>query len=521
MELTRRQLLGSAGAAGAASLSGCLGFGSSASKLRYTTVLPPLSIDPVEVDDAWTRQVAGQVFEGLYEFGGDMSLQPRLAAGEPRKRDETTYEVSLAEGATFQNGEPVTAEDVAYSLTAPVEEETPAAWIVEPIDQVRTVDERTVRVELSHPYPTIDYALTRPIVPKSVREANRKKFGKSAKHTVGSGPYAPETITPAKYARLSADGSYWGGSPSVEDLRFVPNEAGLARTMALRLGQSEIVERIQPKLWKTTEEMPGTSVERAKSYHSVYVGFNCNGGPTADPKVREAIDHLLSMDDAVKHFVGPTGRRQYSPLPEQLATDWEFPREKWKEIPARKNVERAKTLLDESEKDLSGWTPLIAVPPDKMRHKFAEAIVHGLNEVGFKRARTKKYSWKKFREKTVTGNPNAYNMWIGSWSGYSDPDSFLYPLFHENNEGATNGTFYRNEEVMNAILSARETTDRAKRADHYERAITTLLEDRVHLPAFTLDNSFGVKSDVENFQPHPIAGVNPQLVGSGSVTLGE
>lgn len=519
MDMTRRQLLGSAGAAGAASLAGCLGLGSNASKLRYTTVLPPLSIDPVEVDDAWTGQVAGRVFEGLYEFGEGTELRPRLAAGEPRQRGETTYEVELAEGAAFGDGEPVTAEDVAYSLTAPVEEKTANAWLLDPIERVATVDERTVRIELAHPYPAIDYALTQPIVPKSVREANRKKFGKSADHTVGSGPYAPETINPDKYARLSASESYWGESPAIDHLRFVPNKAGLARTMALRLGQSEIVERIQPKLWKTTEGMPGTNVQRAESYHSVYVGFNCNEGPTTDPKVRKAIDHLVNMDDAVNHFVGPVGRRQYSPLPEQLAVDWEFPREEWREIPARKNVERAKQLLNESEKKLNGWTPLIAVPPDKMLHKFAEAIVHGLNEVGFKRARAKKYSWKEFREKTVTGNPNAYNMWIGSWSGYPDPDSFLYPLFHENSEGTTNGTFYQNEAVMNAIRTARETTDRAKRADRYERAITTLLEERVHIPAFTLDNSFGVKSRVRNFDPHAIASVNPRLIGAGSVSL--
>jgi len=75
--------------------------------------------------------------------------------------------------------------------------------------------------------------------------------------------------------------------------------------------------------------------------------------------------------------------------------------------------------------------------------------------------------------------------------------------------------------VTNAVLSARETADRAKRADHYERAITTLLEERVHVPAFTLDNSFGVRDDVQNSRPHPIASVNPRLVGSGSVSLEE
>jgi peptide/nickel transport system substrate-binding protein len=71
---------------------------------------------------------------------------------------------------------------------------------------------------------------------------------------------------------------------------------------------------------------------------------------------------------------------------------------------------------------------------------------------------------------------------------------------------------------MNAIRTARETTDRAKRADRYERAITTLLEERVHIPAFTLDNNFGVKSRARNFDPHAIASVNPRLIGVGSVS---
>jgi len=87
-------------------------------------------------------------------------------------------------------------------------------------------------------------------------------------------------------------------------------------------------------------------------------------------------------------------------------------------------------------------------------------------------------------------------------------------------EGLTNGTYYRNPDVMDWIDRARETRDRKKRRDLYEKAITTVLEDRVHLPAFTLHNSFGVKDRVEGFRPHPLAQVNPQLVaGEGRVSI--
>ena len=166
--------------------------------------------------------------------------------------------------------------------------------------------------------------------------------------------------------------------------------------------------------------------------------------------------------------------------------------------------------------------PVVATPHDKLRETLAETVVHGLREAGFGNARVEKHHWSEFRDRVTTGENSTYDMYVGSWAGFADPDTFLYPLFHESMVGVTNGTFYPEESVSTHLEEARRTTDRAERRRHYERAIETLLEGRAVLPAFTLDNSFGVADQVEGFDPHPLSAENPRLVDpDGTASLRE
>ncbi len=495
--------------------------------MRYAQVLAPLELDPIVVDDPWSAGAASMVFEGLYTYDYDLNLVPVLAASKPAVGDDgKTYTVELVEGATFQDGSRVTAEDVRYSFEPATYEavRSPNVWQVSMIEGIATPDERTVEFTLKYPYPAFERVLTRGVVPKSVRRGSPETFG--TEDPVGSGPYRPEIFKPGKYVVFSAWEDYWGPvQPAIETVKVVPNHAGLARSMSLRTNQNDIVERVHPKLWRVTEGMPNTRVVSTDSYHSHFVAFNCSDEPTSRPKVREAVDYLFSMDEFAKHVVGRAGRRQYSPLPRQLARAWDMPLEEWRAIPHRKNHEKARVLLEEA--GVGSWSPNVAVPAtkssgDKMREKLAETIVHGLRELGFRKARVKTYPWRTFREKVLSGNADDYAMYVGSWPGYPDPDTFLYPLFHRDMEGLTNGTYYSNERVMRRIDAARKTDDRRERARSYEDAITTLLEDRVHLPAYTLANSFGVKDRVKGFEPHPLSQFNPRFVGpNGSVSLRE
>jgi peptide/nickel transport system substrate-binding protein len=75
---------------------------------------------------------------------------------------------------------------------------------------------------------------------------------------------------------------------------------------------------------------------------------------------------------------------------------------------------------------------------------------------------------------------------------------------------------------MDKLDRARESPDRAERKELYTEIVTTILEDRPHLPAYNLKNSFGVREEVEGFRPHTIAGINPRFAGPlGTVSLND
>ncbi|WP_158237373.1 ABC transporter substrate-binding protein [Halegenticoccus soli] len=526
MRLTRRNALkGFGAAAAAASSAGCAAVSGRASKkrMRYAQVLPPLTLDPIVVREPWSGQAASLVFEGLYTYDWEMNPVPLLAEGKPNVSDGgTTYAVTLAEGAAFHDGTPVTAEDVKYTFEAPEREESANRWRTEMISEIRTPDERTVEFSLAYPYPAFRHSLTLPIVPKAIREESPGQFG--FENPVGTGPYSVEVFKRGERALLKRHRNYWRGvEPAIEAVTFVANHAGLSRTMSLKTGQNDVVERIEAKLWDATKKFPDSRVVSTPSYHSFYLGFNVTDGPTSNPRVREAVDYLFTMDDFVRNDVAPGGARQHGPVPDRLAERWGLPLDEWKEIPRRENVRKAKRIFE--EEGVEGWSPKVAVPGtkssgDKLREKLAETVVYGLKRAGFRTARTEKYEWSKFHGKTTSGNRRDYAMFVGSWPGAPDPDAYFYPLFHENMQGITNGTYYNREAVMRRIDEARRTQNRKKRRHLYARAGTTLLEDRVVLPAFTLDNSFGVKNRVKGFRPHPDAKLNPRLVSpDGSVSL--
>lgn len=524
----------SVGALGTSLLAGCLSvddvvesgrrLGGDSESFRFAQILPPVELDPVVIADLSSAQVASQVFEGLYTYtvadGADPV--PKLAAGDAEVSDGgTTYTVELVEDARFHSGDLVSPEDVAYSFEAPAQEGTPNGPAVEMIEAVSAVDNRTVEFSLEYPHEAFDHVLTRGVVPRAEREANRRTFARE--EPIGTGPFRVETFKSGKYAIVARWSDYWDSpAPAVDTVRFVPVHSDLARVMSLESEQNDVIERVSPQLWSVVEKMDGASVASTEGTYAHFMGFNCNEGPTADPRVREAVARCVDVDESVSDFVEPTGVRQHSPIPDRVAEAWDLPLPSWKDLPRGKNIRRARDLFDRAGVD--DWAPTIAVPGtknsgDKLRETFAEAVAHGLSDAGFRRARVEKYPAKQFHEKTVSGVPSDYAMFMRGCPATPDPDSILYPQFHENNEGTTNGVFYADESVMNDILRARRSNDREERRRRYADAITALLEDWVCVPAYTLKSSFGVRDTVEGFEPHPLATENPQLVGESPVSM--
>ncbi|MDL5361661.1 ABC transporter substrate-binding protein [Halalkalicoccus sp. NIPERK01] len=513
--LGRRDLLAGIGAAAAASLGGCSALAKTppGPRLRLATLYPPVTLDPIEAKYVGSKQVINRVFDGLYAYGEGGDVVPRIASGQPTvSADGLEVEVAIDERARFQNDSPITPEDVAYSFEAPVEEDAATEWTVDMIESVETVDDRTVRFRLGDPYPAFSHALTRPIVPKEDREADPERF---ATAPVGSGPFEVRKFTEERKAQLARWDDYWGESPpAIAQLTVVYVESPLTQMMGLRTGRSDAIEPIGPQVANDIRDVTNATVARRDGYRSLYLGVNLNTGPTTKPEVREAIDYCLDVDEAVREFVEPMGERVYSPLPRRVAEEWDLPVERWAEIPNPKNVERARDLFRQAD-ETTGQLKILT-SKDPIHKEFGEALAGGLRNAGHGALVASK-PWKSYLETYVTGSKRDYSVFVGEITGTSDPDSFLYPTFHENMAGTTNGVFERDDEVMEPLSEARATTDRDRRRDLYETAITRLLSDRAVVPLCSLDNSFATTDRVRNFRVHPIPEVNPRLAGTDPV----
>ncbi|SEQ53673.1 ABC transporter substrate-binding protein [Natrinema salaciae] len=518
LEPTRRDLLAGLGTAGGGALAGCsttLGTGPSPT-FRVGTLRPPITLDPIEARSIGSEQAIGRVFDGLYEYGEGTDVVPAIAAGEPAfgtDRREVTVEID--ERARFQNGRDVVAEDVVYSFEAPLETDAPTAWRVEPFDSVTAVDERTIRFSLEEPYPGLDYALTHPIVPRQEREDDREAF---ATEPIGAGPFEVTSFSAEKKATLSRWGDYWGDPvPEIARLTMAYVEFPMTQLTSLRTNRNDAIEPVSPLIVDHVSDVANASVKRRQGYTSFYFGFNLNQGPTTDPRVREAISYCMDLEKAVADFVAPMGRRQYSPLPPQVADDWDMPTDEWADLANETNPETARQLFREA--DAASGQLRILTSTDPKHKEFGEALAGGLRDAS-RGALVVSKPESSFLETVVSGSARDYSVFVGEIVGTPDPDSHLYPTFHENMAGVTNGTFYREDAVMERLMAARETEDRERRRRLYEAAITRLLEDRVCLPICSFENSFAVDAGVRNFRVHPIAGVNPRLAaGADIVTM--
>ncbi|MFC5972305.1 ABC transporter substrate-binding protein [Halomarina salina] len=543
--VNRRRVLQGVGGAGAAMLAGCAGggggdgdgggggggsgdgngsgggstadgndsgggSGSSGGKLKMALVKSPLDFDPFVANDVPSTQVIDRIVEGLYTYDETTGVVPLLADGEPEVNDDgTEYTVTIKDGATFSNGDPVTAEDVKYSFLAPVEEETENASELNMIDSIETSD-KSVTFTLKYPYAPFPNTLTWYVVPKAVREEDKDAFN-SGEALVGSGPYTFESWQEGDYARITKNADYWDEpAANLDEVEFVPVEEATTRVTTLKNGENDIIEEIPPKQYPTVEAISDASIDEVPGIGYFYLAFNCKTGPTTDPKVREAIDYTFDMDSAVSNYVEPTGVRQYSPLPKSIAEDWGMPLDEWKQIPHDKDVDKAASMLEEAGVE-KGYQFKVIVPPDDKREQIGITVSNGLKEAGYN-CSVQRLDWGAFLDKYVSGDENDYNMYTLGWSGTPDPDAFTYYLFGrtEDTLGVTNGTYWGDnseagKQAAEKFVQARQTGSEEERKTLYQEGITTALEERAHLPAYNLKNSFGVKDYVKDFTSHPVS----------------
>ena len=126
--------------------------------------------DPMTTTSALTVAVNWHTLEGLTELDpASRECYAALGADLPKQVDDTTYEVTLRDGAKFHNGADVTTDDVVHSFERVLDPANNSLYasFIEFLDKVEKKDDKTVTIKLKYPFSLVAERLSVvKIVPK-------------------------------------------------------------------------------------------------------------------------------------------------------------------------------------------------------------------------------------------------------------------------------------------------------------------------------------------------------------------
>ena len=292
--------------------------------------LAPTWFDPAETPGIITPfMIMYALHDAMVKPMPGTPLAPSLAESWTVSRDGLAYEFVLRKGARFHNGDPVTAEDVKFSLER--YRGTSQKTLKDRVAAVETPDPWRVRIRLKQPWPdfmTFYSTATGAgwIVPKKyVEKVGEEGYKKSP---VGAGPYRFVSFTPGVELVLEAFEQYWRKTPSVKHLVFkvIPDES--TRLAALKRGEVDVVYSIRGELAEELQRTPGLTLKPAVIQAPQWVNLLDQWDPKSpwhDRRVRLAANYAIDRKAINQAITLGHSTLTFSIIPDTFEFFWQPP----------------------------------------------------------------------------------------------------------------------------------------------------------------------------------------------------
>lgn len=471
-------------------------FGSAFGGPKDTVVIAqgvdPGTLDPQNHYETPAFNVLLNIYETLVVRNDEMKLTPLLATSWKLIND-TTWEFKLRKGVKFQNGEDFNAAAVKFSLEriADGKNKLKQTTLVGIIDRVEVLDDYTVRVITTKPYPYLDAQLSNigAIMPPKYTQEKGPSY--IAVNPVGTGPYKFVRWVKDDQLILEANEKYWAGSPRIKKVIFRPIPEATTRVAGLQTQEVDIIVNIPPHLARLMDWKGRSSVAKVPSSRVIFMAFDTTqGGPVADKKVRQAIAQAIDVDKIIKNVLEGNGIRLGTPF-----TKYHFGYDPSIQ-PYAFNPEKAKKLL--AEAGVQGFELVVNSPSGRYLNdkEVSEAVVGDLRKVGIN-ARVKINEWGTYMNMLYAhkGGPS----YLLGWGGATfDADGTLFPMLRTGQVLS----HYSNPKLDAMIEEARSIMDKSKRQKIYSAAAKLVKEEVPWAFAYQQMDIYGVSFRLD-WKPRP------------------
>jgi peptide/nickel transport system substrate-binding protein len=457
----------------------------------------PTNLDPRVGNDNASGRIFDLCCRGLVRVTPEMDYAPDLA-DRWETPDDRTIIFHLNPNAKFQDGKPVTAQDVKWTYDSMMAEGFTSSKKsgYSAVESIDAQDAHTVVFHLKEPNGGLFDNLTVGILPQGT-DTNKAKTA-----PISSGPYRVVKFKTDESVELEASEYWHQGAPKIKNLtvRIIPD----ATTLVLEMRRGTIDLEINQIPFENVPEFEKSAKHQVvKKPGSVwqYLAFNLKDPTLAKVEVRRAIAHAIDRQRIVTDLLRGHG----------VPTDTMFGEGHWARatnLPTYGyDPNKAKQLLDQAglrDPDGNGPQPRFTLSfktsTDTEANLRAQMIQQMLQQVGIK-LEIQQSEFGTFLEDVSKGNFQLYSL---SRNGIQDPD-FFYVIFHSKNippEGQNRG-YYSNPRVDQLIAEGRATFDRTRRKQIYGEIQRIVQEDLPYISLYHQVNVAVMDKDLQGYTMYP------------------
>lgn len=463
---------------------------------------------------AYELQVLRHIYDPILDYDAKGNLEPVLASELPTvSADHLRITVKLRPDAHWQDGVPITAKDVKFTLDKVRDPKIPAinkAPYFEKLDHLEVVDDHTVTFVWKEPFAPAIYAITQlwPI-PEHVYGRGDFLTNPANRKPVGSGPFKLEEWVSSQYISLVRYDDYYGKKAHLDRILFKVVEDDAVALNMLKAGELDEMRATQLQWEKQMNSSDFNARFRKIDYYFPgynFISWNCRSPWFSDRRVRNAMTLLFDRESVNTKMFSGYARLVSGPF---YINSWAYDKTV-KPLPF--DPAQARVLLDEAgwkdtnndgvrEKDGKKFQfELLIISGSNTAAQFSQLLQEECGKSGVK-VNIRQIEGSTFFDRIDKGDFDAAML---GWRLDFDPD--VYDTFHSSMtppRGLNHG-FYKNTQVDSLLVLGRREFDQNKRAAIYHQVHRLIAEDQPYTFINAVPDKRPIARKIQGIQISPM-----------------
>lgn len=362
------------------------------------------------------------IYDTLLATDADNRIQPQMLEKWERSEDGKTYTLSLRQGLTWHDGQPVTAADCVASIRRWAAGDIMGRKLLSLMDSMEVIDAHSLRIVMNTPTDLLLRALSKPtgtaafMMPLRVAQT---PIGQPITDMTGSGPFKLSEFKPGVRTVYSkntdyvprsepASGMAGGKVVHVDRVEWIVMPDALTAANALLAGEIDYIEQFAYDLLPMIQGNKQLKEETLSpvGYFNMY-RFNFTQPPFDNKKIRQAAMYAIGQEDVMKALVG--NPKYWKTCASLWGCDTPLESSTGQEMLVPSNIEKARALLKEAGYDN---TPVLIMHATDLGTLSAQPVVmaHALRQAGFK-VTLAAMDWQAVASRRTSKAPAAQGGW--------------------------------------------------------------------------------------------------------------